>query len=53
MHIQDSLFFNQLIFNLDLRSKTATAELEDLRAVFADPDFDQQRDILTPSATNR
>ena len=48
MHIQDSFFFNQLIFNLDLRSKTATAELEDLRAVFADPDFDQQRDILNP-----
>ena len=46
MQIRDSLFFSQLV--VSLRSETAAAELESLRAMFADPHFDQQRDILNP-----
>ena len=46
MEIRDSLFFSQLV--VSLRSETAAAELESLRATFADPHFDQQRDVLNP-----
>ena len=46
MQIRDSLFFSQLV--VSLRSEAATADLESLRAMLADPDFDQQRDVLNP-----
>ena len=46
MQIRDSLFFSQLV--VGLRSQSAAADLELLRAAFADPHFDQQRDILNP-----
>ena len=46
MQIRDSLFFSQLV--VGLRSESAAADLESLRARFADPHFDQQRDILNP-----
>ena len=46
MQIRDSLFFSQLVVNF--RSQSAAADLESLRAAFADPRFDQQRDILNP-----
>ena len=46
MQIRDSLFFSQLVINF--RSQSAAADLESLRAAFADPHFDQQRDILNP-----
>ena len=46
MQIRDSLFFSQLV--VGLRSQSAAADLESLRAAFADPHFDQQRDILNP-----
>ena len=42
MQIRDSLFFSQLV--VGLRAESATA----LRAMFADPHFDQQRSILNP-----
>ena len=46
MQIRDSLFFSQLV--VGLRSESAAADLASLRARFADPHFDQQRDILNP-----
>jgi len=46
MQVRDSLFFSQLVVNF--RSQSAAADLESLRAAFADPRFDQQRDILNP-----
>ena len=46
MQIRDSLFFSQLV--VSLRSESAAADLESLRAMFADPHFDEQRDILNP-----
>ena len=46
MQIRDSLFFSQIV--VSLRSQPAAADLESLRAAFADPHFDEQRDILNP-----
>ena len=46
MQIRDSLFFSRLV--VSLRSESAAADLESLRAMFADPHFDEQRDILNP-----
>ena len=43
MQIRDSLFLSQLV--VSFRSQSAAA---DLRAAFAHPHFDQQRDILNP-----
>ena len=50
MQIRDSDFFSQLVCWAGPRSATPT--LEELGDLFADPDFDEQRDVMNPSATS-